>query len=86
MTVALPPSLEELVRRKVVSGEFKSPGAVVCAALRLLEEQEGWKADARAKIEVGWQQAKSGELLDPEQVSERLAARKAAWHLARAGA
>jgi len=51
-----------------------------------LEEQERWKAEAREQIEMGWQQAKSGELVDPEQVSDHLAVRKATWHRARTGA
>jgi len=70
----------------VVSGEFESAGEVVCAALALLEEQERWKAETREKIEVGWQRAKSGELVDPDQVRSQLTARKASWHTARAGA
>jgi predicted transcriptional regulator len=46
---------------------------------RLLQEQENWKAVAREKIDAGWRQAKSGQLLTPEQIREDLAARNADW-------
>jgi len=47
--------------------------------LRLLQDQENWKAEARQKIDTGWDQAKSGQLLTPEDVRQELAARKGAW-------
>ena len=85
MTVSLPTLLEEFVRRKVVAGEFHSADEVVCEALRLLQEQEAWKGEARQKIDVGWEQAKSGQLRTPEQSQEILAERKAAWKNSRGG-
>jgi predicted transcriptional regulator len=45
----------------------------------LLQEHENWKAEARDKIDAGWEQAKSGQLLTSEQVLEDLATRKLAW-------
>ena len=85
MTVSLPTLLEEFVRRKVVAGEFHSADEVVCEGLRLLQEQEAWKGEARQKIDVGWKQAKSGQLHTPEQARENLAERKAAWKSSRGG-
>lgn len=85
MTVSLPIPLEEFVRRKVVAGEFHSADEVVCEGLRLLQKQEGWRGDARRKIDVGWAQAKSGQLHTPEQARENLAARKEAWKSSRGG-
>ncbi len=38
-----------------------------------------WKADARRKIDLGWEQAKSGQLHTTEQTQENLAAREEAW-------
>jgi putative addiction module CopG family antidote len=79
MNVSLPLSLEEFVRQRVIEGGFKSPDEVVCEGLRLLQDQENWKAEARQKIDAGWDQAKSGQLLTPEEVRQELAARKSAW-------
>lgn len=79
MQVTIPPALEEFVRSKVAAGEFPSPDEVVSEGLRLLQSDDEWKKEAREKIEIGWQQAKSGQLLTPEQVRENLAAGKAAW-------
>jgi putative addiction module CopG family antidote len=79
MNVNLPLSLEEFVRQRVAAGEFASPDDVVCKGLRLLQEHENWKTEARDKIAAGWEQAKSGQLLTSEQVLEDLTARKQAW-------
>ena len=85
MTISLPTPLEEFVRRKVVAGEFHSADEVVCEGLRLLQEQEAWKGEAPNKIDVGWEQAKAGQLRTPEQSRENLAERKAAWKSSRGG-
>jgi putative addiction module CopG family antidote len=79
VNVSLPTPLEEFIRRKVAAGEFHSADEVVCEGLRLLQEQESWKAGAREKIDVGWEQAKAGQLRKPEEVRESLNERKAAW-------
>ncbi len=80
MNVSLPSSLEEFIRRKVAAGEFASADEVVCEGVRLLQHHEVWKTDVRHKIDVGWEQAKSGQLRAPEQVRNNLAARKEAWN------
>jgi|GEM_PF-710270 len=79
MTVSLPTPLEEFVHRKVAAGEFHSADEVICEGLRLLQEQEAWRGEARHKIDVGWEQAKSGQLHTPEQSQAILVERKAAW-------
>ena len=79
MNVSLPTTLEDFVRRKVAAGEFQSADDVVCEALRLLQDQEAWRADARRKIDEGWDEAKAGQLRTPEQVRTSLAARKEDW-------
>ena len=43
------------------------------------------KDEARQKINVGWEQAKAGQLRTPEQSQEILAERKAAWKSSRGG-
>jgi len=79
MNVSLPTTLEDFVRRKVAGGEFQSADDVVCEALRLLQDQEAWKADTRRKIDEGWDEAKAGQLRTPEQVRPSLASRKEDW-------
>jgi len=73
MNVTLTPALEEFVRRKVESGDFRSPDEVVFEGLRLLQQQdEQWNAEARAKIDEGWNQTKAGQLRSPEAIRENL--------------
>jgi len=84
MTVSLPIPLEEFIRRKVAAGDFHSVDDVVCEGLRLLQQKESWSAETRQKIDLGWEQAKSGQLRTPEQAQEDLAARKEVWKSRRA--
>jgi len=79
MNVILPTPLEEFARRKVAAGDFESVDEVVCEGLRLLQLREEWNCEARAKIDVGWDQAKSGQLLSSDEVRENLASRKENW-------
>ena len=81
MNVSLPMTLEDFVRRKVAAGEFQSADEVVCQALRMLQDQELWKADARRKIDDGWEEAKTGQLRTSEEVRQSLALRKETWKL-----
>jgi putative addiction module CopG family antidote len=83
MTISLPAFLEEFVRRKVAAGEFHSSDEVVCEGLRLLQEQEAWRNEARHKIDVGWEQAKAGQLRTPPQARKNLTVRKKAWKSSR---
>jgi putative addiction module CopG family antidote len=83
MTVSLPTALEDFIRRKVAAGEFHSADEVVCEGLRLLQQQETWRGEARRKIDAGWDQAKSGQLRTPEQAQASLAERKEAWKSSR---
>ncbi len=87
MNVTLAPAFEEFVRRKVEAGDFRSGDEVVSEGLRLLQQQDAqWAAEARAKIDEGWTQAKAGQLRSPEAVRENLALRKAAWQTKRSAA
>lgn len=52
---------------------------VVCEGLRLLQEREQWKEATREKTEIGWQQAKAGQLQTPQQTRANLLARKNSW-------
>lgn len=44
MNVNLTPQLESLVKQKVASGLYNSASEVVREALRLMEEQDRWRA------------------------------------------
>ena len=79
MNVSLPEPLEQFVQKKITDGDFRTVDEVVCEALRLLQNQEVWNARASEAIEMGWDQARSGQLQTPEQVREHLASRKASW-------
>ena len=79
MNVSLPATLEEFVRSKIAAGEFHSPDEVVCEGLRLLQQEAAWKADARHKIDSGWEQARAGRLLTPDEVRANLSVRKENW-------
>jgi putative addiction module CopG family antidote len=85
VNVTLPAPLDEFVRNKVASGEFRSPADVVCEALRLLQEETTWQKQATLKIDEGWAQAEAGDTITPEQAREDLAARKKSWADKRAG-
>jgi antitoxin ParD1/3/4 len=84
MNVTLKPPLEEFVRRKVESGDFRSADEVVSEGLRLLQQQDEQSAnEIRAKIDDGWAQAKTGQLRSPEEVRRNMSARKAVWKAGR---
>ncbi|MEW6303446.1 MAG: type II toxin-antitoxin system ParD family antitoxin [Verrucomicrobiota bacterium] len=84
LNIIVKPALEKFIRRKVESGDFRSAEEVVSEGLRLLQEQdEQLAAQFRSQINVGWNQAKSGQLSGPDEVRKRLAARKAAWKTGR---
>jgi putative addiction module CopG family antidote len=74
MNVSLPVPLEDFVRRKVAAGDFQSADEVVCEGLRLLQQQETWKTVARHKIDLGWEQAKSGRLRTSDHLGMKMLA------------
>ena len=53
--------------------DYRSPDEVVFEGLRLLQQQdERWNAEARGKIDEGWNQARAGQLRSPEVIRENL--------------
>ncbi len=76
MNVNLTPELEQLVRKKLKSGRYNSASEVVREALRLLEQRDQMfrlrKEQIRNQIEEGWQSAKCGELVDGDEVFDRV--------------
>jgi antitoxin ParD1/3/4 len=72
MNVALKPELQRFVEDLVKAGRFPSPDDVVQAGLQLLQDRQGDLADIRAKVAVGLEQARRGELLDGEGVFDEI--------------
>ncbi len=67
MNVALTPELEELIRRKLATGMYKNAAEVVREGLRLLAEEDEWKAEVRRKIATGIAQLRAGQVVDGEK-------------------
>jgi putative addiction module CopG family antidote len=70
-------TLEDFIRRKVESGEFRSPNEVVSKGLRLLrclEEEQEKLASLRRDIALGIEQADQGKVavLDVKQTLHRI--------------
>ena len=76
MDINLTPELEQLVQSKLKSGHYGSASDVVREALRLLEQRDEIftlrKEEFRKQIEEGWQSAKRGEVVDGEEVFDRI--------------
>ena len=68
VNVHLTPELEDLVQSKVKSGRYNSASELVSEALRLLQRRE----EIRERIEEGWQSVRRGELVDGEEVFDRI--------------
>lgn len=72
MHVHLTPELEKLLHDEVARGHFRSADEAIREGLRLLVEERSWREELRRKIDEGWDQAMSGELVDGAQAFERL--------------
>ncbi len=76
MQITLTPEFEQLVARKVQSGQYPSATEVIHEGLRLLEEQdrlqEMRRDDLRREITRGVEQADRGELVPSETVFQTL--------------
>ena len=83
MTVTLTPELEDLIQRKLDSGEYETPEQVLVNAVYHLnqdnEDFSGWStAELQAAADEGWEQAERGETMSGEEARSRLAERRAA--------
>lgn len=83
MDIRLKPEMEEMIRRNVERGAYRSVNEFVEHAVALLHEEESWLAenasDIRSKIEQGFASAQRGELLDSDRVRQEMDQRKTAW-------
>ena len=75
MNVSLTRELEKFVTEKVESGLYNNASEVIRASLRLLKEEEDLKAKWREEIEIGWQQARAGLVVDGPTAMRRIGAR-----------
>ena len=72
MNVSLTPEFEELIRRKLATGMYKNAAEVVREGLRLLAEEDEWKAEVRRKIAEGMKQLRAGQVVDGEQAVDEV--------------
>ena len=76
MNVHLTAELEQLVQGKIKSGRYNSATEVVREALRLLEQRDEVfalrKDEIRKQVEEGWQSAQREELVDGDEVFDRI--------------
>ena len=72
MNVSLTEELERFVDGKVESGLYNNASEVVREGLRLLKENDEFRARVRESIERAWAQAQAGEMLDGPTVMAEL--------------
>ncbi|CAN5705827.1 hypothetical protein BH23PLA1_BH23PLA1_10180 [soil metagenome] len=76
MSVRLPRELEDLIQKKVESGQYDSPYEVVREALQLLDDRDKLREirleELRREIQIGIDQADRGELLDGPEAIDRI--------------
>lgn len=77
MDLTLTPELEKFVEESVATGRFDSASDVVRESLRKLQEEENWKAYAKAKIAKGMEDVAAGRIVTEEQFLEDLKKRRA---------
>lgn len=67
MNVRLTPQQEEFIHRQVADGRYLSASEVIREGLRLLADEEKWKAEVRQKVATGLEQFRAGQLIDGEE-------------------
>jgi antitoxin ParD1/3/4 len=72
MNVTIKPDSQRIVEDQMKAGSYASPADVVHAGLKLLQERQANLAHIRARIAVGLDQAKRGELVDGEAAFDEI--------------
>lgn len=63
---------EAWVQERVDCGDYASQAEVIRAGLRLLREEEQWRAEARRQIAEGLVDLRAGRSLEGDEVPEQL--------------
>ena len=68
MQIVLPPEVEALVQRQLISGKYKSAIEVILAGVKLLEQQQdiyqGRLQELQQDALIGWEASQRGEVVD----------------------
>jgi len=87
MQLNVPPDLETLINKRLLSGAYTNAEDVLRRALEAQDAEESWTEEERralsAHIEEGYLQAERGELIDGAQVRREMQAMKDDWRLSR---
>lgn len=79
--ISLTPELDRFIDDRVESGLYESASEVVREGLRLLRHREDLQRKqverVKAKIEKGWQQSESGEVVTDNEAREHFRQRSA---------
>ena len=81
MNASLTAELSNFVESLVNAGRYQSSSEVVRQGLRMLQEHEIGLTELKAKIAKGVKQADKGELIDGEEVFQKLKKRSEARRL-----
>ncbi len=86
MQLTVPPDLENLINKRLSSGNYASPEEVLRHALEAQDAEESLTEEERhalsAHIEEGYLQAERGELIESGQARSEIQAMKEAWRSA----
>ena len=87
MQLNVPPDLETLINKRLLSGGYANAEDVLRRALEAQDAEESWTEEERralsAHIEQGYLQAERGELIDGAQVRREIQAMKDDWRLSK---
>lgn len=87
MQLNVPPDLETLINKRLLSGAYTNAEDVLRRALEAQDAEESWTEEERralsAHIEQSYMQAERGELIDGAQVRREIQAMKDDWRLSK---